>query len=196
MCKFIPIFKPSHFYVYFILKHLKSTSGCAHLKKKITFVSEYQYKRPANKMLLNNKRFELFFNTYYEPVYLFSLKYVREEPVAQDIAQNVFVRLYEREKIFTPSKKPNLSLIRLHTTFVLIICDIPRSHKNIFHNGKRKKSKIVFTKLLIRKHSVYSVSPSANCPRKPGKLSSSVWRATIILKSQIFCISLSTPSNQ
>ena len=147
-------------------------------------------------MLLNNKRFELFFNTYYEPVYLFSLKYVREEPVAQDIAQNVFVRLSRREKIFTPSKKPNLSLIRLHTTFVLIICDIPRSHKNIFHNGKRKKSKIVFTKLLIRKHSVYSVSPSANCPRKPGKLSSSVWRATIILKSQIFCISLSTPSNQ
>jgi len=147
-------------------------------------------------MLLNNKRFELFFNTYYEPVYLFSLKYVREEPVAQDIAQNVLSVYTRREKIFTPSKKPNLSLIRLHTTFVLIICDIPRSHKNIFHNGKRKKSKIVFTKLLIRKHSVYSVSPSANCPRKPGKLSSSVWRATIILKSQIFCISLSTPSNQ
>ena len=109
----------------------------------------------------------------------------------------MFLSVYtRREKIFTPSKKPNLSLIRLHTTFVLIICDIPRSHKNIFHNGKRKKSKIVFTKLLIRKHSVYSVSPSANCPRKPGKLSSSVWRATIILKSQIFCTSLSTPSNQ
>ena len=146
-------------------------------------------------MLLNNKRFELFFNTYYEPVYLFSLKYVREEPVAQDIAQNVFVRLYEKRENFYAIEKAK-SLIRLHTTFVLIICDIPRSHKNIFHNGKRKKSKIVFTKLLIRKHSVYSVSPSANCPRKPGKLSSSVWRATIILKSQIFCISLSTPSNQ
>ena len=156
-------------------------------EKKITFVSEYQYKRPANKMLLNNKRFELFFNTYYEPVYLFSLKYVREEPVAQDIAQNVFVRLYE--------KRENFYAIEKAKSF-LIICDIPRSHKNIFHNGKRKKSKIVFTKLLIRKHSVYSVSPSANCPRKPGKLSSSVWRATIILKSQIFCISLSTPSNQ
>lgn len=90
-------------------------------------------------MLLNNKRFELFFNTYYEPVYLFSLKYVREEPVAQDIAQNVFVRLYEKRENFTPSKKPNLSLIRLHTTFVLIICDIPRSHKNIFHNGKEEE---------------------------------------------------------
>ena len=162
-------------------------------EKKITFVSEYQYKRPANKMLLNNKRFELFFNTYYEPVYLFSLKYVREEPVAQDIAQNVFVRLYEkRENFYAIEKAKSFA----YTTFVLIICDIPRSHKNIFHNGKRKKSKIVFTKLLIRKHSVYSVSPSANCPRKPGKLSSSVWRATIILKSQIFCISLSTPSNQ
>ena len=109
----------------------------------------------------------------------------------------MFLSVYtRREKIFTRSNKPNISLIRLQTSFVLIICDIPISHKNIFHNGKRKKSKIVFTKLLIRKHSVYSVSPSANCPRKPGKLFSSVWRATIILKSQIFCISLSTPSNQ
>ena len=65
-------------------------------KKKITFVSEYQYKRPAIILLQNNKRFELFFNTYYEPVYLFSLKYVREEPVAQD----VFVRLYEKRENF------------------------------------------------------------------------------------------------
>ena len=164
-------------------------------------------------MLLNNKRFELFFNTYYEPVYLFSLKYVREEPVAQDIAQNVFVRLYEKRENFYAIEKAksfayttfgryfsSCGITRVlppaHFKGDLIICDIPRSHKNIFHNGKRKKSKIVFTKLLIRKHSVYSVSPSANCPRKPGKLSSSVWRATIILKSQIFCISLSTPSNQ
>lgn len=56
-------------------------------------------------MLLNNKRFELFFNTYYEPVYLFSLKYVREEPVAQDIAQNVFVRLYEKRENFYAIEK-------------------------------------------------------------------------------------------
>ena len=52
-------------------------------------------------MLLNNKRFELFFNTYYEPVYLFSLKYVREEPVAQD----VFVRLYEKRENFYAIEK-------------------------------------------------------------------------------------------
>ena len=56
-------------------------------------------------MLLNNKRFELFFNTYYEPVYLFSLKYVREEPVAQDIAQNVFVSLYEKRENFYAIEK-------------------------------------------------------------------------------------------
>ena len=47
-------------------------------------------------MLLNNKRFELFFNTYYEPVYLFSLKYV---------AQNVFVRLYEKRENFYAIEK-------------------------------------------------------------------------------------------
>ena len=147
-------------------------------------------------MLLNNKRFELFFNTYYEPVYLFSLKYVREEPVAQDIAQNVFVRLYEkRENFYAIEKAKSFAYTTAHN-LCLNHLRHSQTHKNIFHNGKRKKSKIVFTKLLIRKHSVYSVSPSANCPRKPGKLSSSVWRATIILKSQIFCISLSTPSNQ
>ena len=73
-------------------------------------------------MLLNNKRFELFFNTYYEPVYLFSLKYVREEPVAQDIAQNVFVRLYEKrenfyaiEKAIQPTNRSLLSAILICT---------------------------------------------------------------------------------
>lgn len=108
MCKFIPIFKPSHFYVYFILKHLKSTSGCAHLKKKITFVSEYQYKRPANKMLLNNKRFELFFNTYYEPVYLFSLKYVREEPCSSGYSSECFCPFIREERKFLRHRKSQI----------------------------------------------------------------------------------------
>ena len=147
-------------------------------------------------MLLNNKRFELFFNTYYEPVYLFSLKYVREEPVAQDIAQNVFVRLYEkRENFYAIEKAKSFAYTTAHNLCLNHLRHSQIAQKYISQR-KRKKSKIVFTKLLIRKHSVYSVSPSANCPRKPGKLSSSVWRATIILKSQIFCISLSTPSNQ
>ena len=66
-------------------------------------------------MLLNNKRFELFFNTYYEPVYLFSLKYVREEPVAQDIAQNVFVRIYEkREKFYAIEKAKSFAYTTAH----------------------------------------------------------------------------------
>lgn len=91
-------------------------------------------------MLLNNKRFELFFNTYYEPVYLFSLKYVREEPCSSGYSSECFCPfIREERKFLRHRKKPNLSLIRLHTTFVLIICDIPRSHKNIFHNGKEEE---------------------------------------------------------
>ena len=115
-------------------------------------------------MLLNNKRFELFFNTYYEPVYLFSLKYVREEPVAQDIAQNVFVRLYEkRENFYAIEKAKSFAYTTAHN-----LCLNHLRHSQI----------------------------AQKYISQPGKLSSSVWRATIILKSQIFCISLSTPSNQ
>ena len=128
-------------------------------------------------MLLNNKRFDLFFNTYYDPVYLFSLKYVREEPVAQDIAQNVFVRLYEkRENFYAIEKAKSFAYTTAHN-----LCLNHLRHSQIAQKYISQREE---------------VSPSANCPRKPGKLSSSVWRATIILKSQIFCISLSTPSNQ
>lgn len=57
-------------------------------------------------MLLNNKRFELFFNTYYEPVYLFSLKYVREEPCSSGYSSECFCPcLYEKRENFYAIEK-------------------------------------------------------------------------------------------
>jgi len=56
-------------------------------------------------MLLNNKSFESFFAAYYEAIYLFSLKYVKEEAVAQDIAQDTFIRLYEKREDFYAIEK-------------------------------------------------------------------------------------------
>ena len=93
-------------------------------------------------MLLNNKRFELFFNTYYEPVYLFSLKYVREEPVAQDIAQNVFVRLYEkRENFYAIEKAKSFAYTTAHN-----LCLNHLRHSQIaqiyFTTGRGRRAKL------------------------------------------------------
>ena len=147
-------------------------------------------------MLLNNKRFELFFNTYYEPVYLFSLKYVREEPVAQDIAQNVFVRLYEkRENFYAIEKAKSFAYTTAHNLCLNHLRHSQIAQKYISQREEEEEQSCLYEITYQETLRLLSFAIS-QLPRKPGKLSSSVWRATIILKSQIFCISLSTPSNQ
>ena len=147
-------------------------------------------------MLLNNKRFELFFNTYYEPVYLFSLKYVREEPVAQDIAQNVFVRLYEkRENFYAIEKAKSFAYTTAHNLCLNHLRHSQIAQKYISQREEEEEQNCLHEITYQETLRLLSFAIS-QLPPKPGKLSSSVWRATIILKSQIFCISLSTPSNQ
>lgn len=51
-------------------------------------------------MFISNKDFKVFFLEYYEAIYRFSRKYTGEDAVARDIAQDSFIRLYERQDDF------------------------------------------------------------------------------------------------
>ncbi len=53
----------------------------------------------------NNKDFKTFFEAYFEPVYRFAKKYTEETAVARDIAQETFIRLYERRTGFDALEK-------------------------------------------------------------------------------------------
>ncbi len=56
-------------------------------------------------LLGNNKNFRLFFEEYFEPVYRFARKYTAEDHIARDIAQDTFIRLYERRNDFDVPEK-------------------------------------------------------------------------------------------
>lgn len=91
-------------------------------------------------MLLNNKRFELFFDTYYESVYLFSLKYVKEKVAAQDIAQDVFVRLYEkRENFYAIEKARSFAYITAHNLCLDHLRHTQIAQKYILHQEEEEE---------------------------------------------------------
>lgn len=58
-------------------------------------------KARAFKMLSDDKNFKRFFQEYFEPVYRFVQHFTAETEVAKDIAQDSFVRLYEKRENFT-----------------------------------------------------------------------------------------------
>ena len=56
-------------------------------------------------MLKSNKGFKGFFELYFESVYRFARKYTGEDAIARDIAQDTFIRLYERREDFDVPEK-------------------------------------------------------------------------------------------
>lgn len=63
----------------------------------------------------NNKEFKTFFEAYFEPVYRFAKKYTEEDAIARDIAQETFIRLYERRTGFdAPEKAKSFAYATAH----------------------------------------------------------------------------------
>ena len=56
-------------------------------------------------VLKSNKEFKLFFEAYFEPVYRFTRKYTEDASIARDIAQDTFIRIYERRADFDVFEK-------------------------------------------------------------------------------------------
>ena len=56
-------------------------------------------------MLINNNSFKFFFQEYFEPVFQFAQKYTEDEAIARDIAQDSFIKLYERRANFDAMEK-------------------------------------------------------------------------------------------
>ncbi len=56
-------------------------------------------------MLTSSQGFKRFFELYFESVYRFARKYTKEVDIARDIAQDTFIRLYERRKDFDVPEK-------------------------------------------------------------------------------------------
>lgn len=46
--------------------------------------------------LINKNNFKFFFQEYFEPIFQFARRYTEENEIAKDIAQNTFIKLYER----------------------------------------------------------------------------------------------------
>lgn len=59
----------------------------------------------VDKMLTNRNNFKFFFQEYFEPVFQFARKYTEDEDTARDIAQDAFIRLYERRADFDAMEK-------------------------------------------------------------------------------------------
>lgn len=85
--------------------------------------------RVVDKMLINNNSFKSFFQEYFEPVFQFARKYTADEAIARDIAQDSFIKLYERRADFDVMEKAK--------SFVYItarnLCLDHLKHKKIEH---------------------------------------------------------------
>ncbi|MDR3246207.1 MAG: sigma-70 family RNA polymerase sigma factor [Prevotellaceae bacterium] len=55
--------------------------------------------------LSNYNNFRIFFQDFFEPIYRFALKYTEDHDSARDIAQETFIRLYERRNDFDSQEK-------------------------------------------------------------------------------------------
>lgn len=55
--------------------------------------------------IISHKDFKFFFEDYFEPVFRFARKYTEDESVARDLAQDAFIRLYERREDFDAIEK-------------------------------------------------------------------------------------------
>lgn len=55
--------------------------------------------------MLDVKEFSLFFKDFFEPLYCFALKYTEDDDIARDIAQETFIKLYERRADFESEDK-------------------------------------------------------------------------------------------
>ena len=80
-------------------------------------------------MLTNSNNFKSFFQEYFEPIFQFSQKYTEDEAIARDIAQDAFIRLYERRAEFHVMEKARSFV---YTTARNLCLDHLR-HKKIEH---------------------------------------------------------------
>ncbi len=55
--------------------------------------------------MVDIKEFSLFFKDFFEPIYGFALKYTDDHDTARDIAQETFIKLYERRADFDSQEK-------------------------------------------------------------------------------------------
>ena len=57
-------------------------------------------------IIQSNKDFEVFFRENFPPVYAFMKRYTGDDELAADLAQETFIRVYERQSFFVHDSSP------------------------------------------------------------------------------------------
>ena len=94
-------------------------------------------------MFSSTYNFKIFFEDYFEAVYRFARKYTQNDSIARDIAQDTFVRFYE--------KKNNFNNIEKARSFVYIT-----AHNLCLDYLKHQKIEYQYTRAQALKESSYS----------------------------------------
>ena len=88
-------------------------------------------------IIQSNKDFEVFFRENFPSVYAFMKRYTGDDELAADLAQETFIRVYERRDEIVSVDYGKLFYTRLHVICIGIIVSINGRKKIILHSWMR-----------------------------------------------------------